>query len=124
MSVNVIDCPFNKTERANITACAMGISLNINYDPHGAGDHIVAMYGADIVFNGCADEAVAYICGLNSKVNMVLSLFAAEGIDYQNRDQCLTSLLETCAPTQLSRLYLYWILGNESLIRYLRSDCC
>ncbi len=109
----------NPTERAHLTACALGIHLNIDHKSYGGTESLRAMVEDEIVFHGTVTDTVTYLCGLHTKINSILSLFSAEGIHHQDKEQCLKSLSETCAPTPLTREYLKWIFENKSLIRYL-----
>jgi hypothetical protein len=115
----MIEYVHNPTERANITACALGINLNIDYESYGGTESITAMMGEDIVFKGTTSQTVTYLCGLHMKINKILATLSSDGIHHQDKDSSIRSLSETCSPKSLTELYLKWILGNKSIVRYL-----
>lgn len=114
-----IEHKHNPTERAHLTACALGIHLNIRHESYGGTESLLAMVGDEIVFHGTVDQTVTYLCGLHMKINQILALFSAVGVHHQDKDACISALAGTCAPTPLTREYLKWVFGNEHLIRYL-----
>lgn len=115
----MLEYKHNPTERAQLTACALGINLNIDYDSYGGTESVVAMVDDVVVFQGTTSETVTYLCGLHAKISSILALFSADNINHQDKDRCIESLSETCAPTPMTREYLKLILGNEHLIKYL-----
>ncbi|AGH16086.1 hypothetical protein VPKG_00049 [Vibrio phage pYD21-A] len=117
-----IEYKHNATERAHLTSCALGIHLNIRHESYGGTRSLRAMVEDEIVFHGPVADTVTYLCGLHTKINRILALFAADGIHHQDKEKCIKSLSETCAPTPLTREYLKWILGNKHLIKYLDGD--
>lgn len=115
----MLDYIHNPTERAHLTACALGIHLNVNYESYGGTESLRAMVDDVIVFSGTTTETITYLCALHNKINRILAMFLADGIQHQDKDRCLKSISETCSPKQLSEYYLMWIYENKSLIRYL-----
>ena len=118
----MLEYKHNPAERAQLVACALGIHLNINHESYGGTESVIAMVDDVIVFNGTTSETVTYLCGLHAKISSILALFSADGINHQDKDRCIASLSETCAPTPLTREYLKWIFGNEYLIKYLNGS--
>lgn len=114
-----IEYKHNPTERAHLAACALGINLNVRHESYGGTESLLAMVDEEVVFHGNTSETVTYLCGLHNKINRILALFAADNIHHQDKDECMMSLSETCAPTPLKKEYLKWILGNKHLIKYL-----
>ena len=109
----------NPTERASITACALGIHLNYASESYGGTDSILAMKEDKIVFHSTTQDTVSFLCGLHKKVNGILALFSAENIHHQDKESCIKSIAETCANRKNLEIYNDWIYGNESLIREL-----
>ena len=108
-------------ERAHITACALGINLNIDFQSYGGTQSVRAMVGDEIVFHGTSSQTVTFLCGLHSKISRLLALFSSEGVHHQDAGGCYQSISGTVSPKRLTETYDKWIKGNGSLIRHLDS---
>lgn len=106
-------------ERAHITACALGINLNIDFQSYGGEKSIRAMVGDEIVFHGTSGQTVTFLCGLHSEVSSLLALFSSEGVHHQDESSCHELISGTVSPKRLMAVYAKWIKGNEILIRHL-----
>jgi len=109
----------NPVERAHLTACALGIHLNIAHESYGGTESIRVMVDDEIIFHGTVSQAVAFMCSLHSKVSRLLALFSADKVDHQDKSSCYHSISGTVAPKVLAELYDRWIFGNSDLVRYL-----
>lgn len=106
-------------ERANMTACTLGIHLKYAHESFGGTDSIRAMKEGRIIFHSTTQDTVSFLCGLHKKVNSLLALFSAENINHQDKESCTKSIIETCASKKNLEIYNDWIYGNESLIKAL-----
>ena len=54
-----------------------------------------------------------WVVDFDSRVESVLSLLKAEGINSQDKDAAIKSLSETCMPKRLSEIYLTFIYEDR-----------
>lgn len=117
----MLDYIHDPFEMALYTACALGIVLNASDESYGGTESIRCIKGGDVVFHSKATDVVAYLCSLHKKINAILALLSAEGIDHQDCTKAIKSLNDTVGAKQNVELYKYWIHGNSTLIMQLNS---
>lgn len=110
----------NAGERAAYTATALGLRCNLDYESYGSTDSARIMRADEVIFHSTVSEAVSFLCGIHAKIQSVLSLFSAEGINHQDKESALKSISETCQPTHITKVYMQYIFENKDLIRELK----
>lgn len=110
----------NAGERAAYTATALGLRCNLDYESYGATDSVRITKDDEIIFHSTVSDATSFLCGLYTKIQSILSLFSAEGIDPQDKERALKSISETCLPTHITRVYMQHIFQNKDLVRELK----
>lgn len=116
----ILDHVHDPVERALYTSVALGIQMYIEYESYGSTESVRAMKEDIVLIHSKIEDVKAYLIGLYNKVNAVLSVISASGLHHQDKDRCIESLKETCAPKKAVEIYLEWIYENKSLIRELR----